>query len=120
MRNNDEVNIAIKALRKIDFKDKVSTIMTPDSAEEAVIIGTNNSIAYLALQLLEIIHAVSMMKNTEIDIDEDFINNEKVKCTNDIKYCFDELSDVWPVCMYIAKNKEHFQKVKEYFQNRGT
>jgi hypothetical protein len=118
MKNKNEITVAIEALEKIYFSDKECSIMAADAYEESVFIGTKDSLVFLALQILEIVNASNSKQNTNIDIDEDLIDDETFEYTNEIKYCFDELADVWPVCLYLAKNKEGLQKLKKYFSSK--
>lgn len=115
MKNIEEISTAIAALKKIKFIDYECSIMAGGNYEESVLIGTKDAFVFLALQILEIVQASDDKNNTNIDFDEDEIEKELFEYTNEIKKCFNEFADVWPICAYVAKDKARIMKLIKYF-----
>jgi hypothetical protein len=115
---SDKIQFAVEFLQDLPTEEISSAILAPDgSYEESVLIGTRDSYIRMAIKLLKIAQAGASANSTSLECDEDEIDGRNYLYTNEIKEVFDEFGDVWPICLYIAKDVDEMQMLKKHFES---
>ncbi len=91
-------------------------IMAETGYDESVIVGTDDSFISLAKRLLEIVYYSKDPIQNIIEFDIEDVSGRKFLSTDEVKDQFDELADVWPVCVFIAKDNTSVQSILKLFR----
>ncbi|MDL2275861.1 hypothetical protein LJC22_07030 [Desulfosarcina sp. OttesenSCG-928-G10] len=100
------------------FNEKVSekcNIMSDGAYDESIIVGTRYALISLAKKLVEIVYNSTVDKENKNNFF--FERNEAgvhFLSTDSIKSVFDDMADVWPVCIFIADNDEDVRTLIKY------
>jgi hypothetical protein len=93
-------------------------IMAESGYDEAVIVGTKQSLLSLAKMLIEIVYNYSDGEGQDnVHFEKGNEDGVSYLSTDLIKGLFDEMADVWPVCAFIADNDDDVQAIVKSFKD---
>ena len=104
----------------IEDRQAECAIVAETSYDESGIIGTDDAYLMLAKTLLEFVFTARFGLNylDDVEIDEFKKLDDKPFFTNEVKYVFDELADVWPVVAYLCENKQSMKRICDWLKPR--
>ncbi|KHD05261.1 hypothetical protein PN36_34740 [Candidatus Thiomargarita nelsonii] len=118
MKNNISLNVLkniLDQLSQISEPTEKCHIMADSGYDESVIVGTDRAFMYLARKMIEIIYFYKIDEQNIIDFDDGEIAEVKSSSTNEIKFAFEEIADVWPICAYIAEDEAAVKAIVKEF-----
>lgn len=112
------INDAINCMEKIGLNnDSECSIIIETGYDEAIIVGTDSAYLELALSILKFVKNAISHSYEGTDLEEQIVDGDIAITSNFVEENFNELSDVMPICAYLAEEKKIIDNLIKKLKN---
>jgi hypothetical protein len=118
-RRSDILKKIVDLLSELDLElDDDCHIMADSGYDESILIGTHSSILYFAKVLIETV----LFSSDPNEMQKHLMKKENLGgiqyiTTHLIKELFNDVADVWPVCLFLADNEKDARELVDRIKN---